>query len=179
MWPYLELSDDPVGLRRLPPLEDDLLLVGAALDGLQRNCAGNCGGNSEKGGRSLSSELRFSSALPPPPTPPPGEGGISDADGAINASGGSAEPRSNILTAVSDIISSHCQTEPLMRVVRQRPGFLMFKDGGKKKKTITANNDETPPPSPLSPKLPGVSLGVLIFPAMFTLADLLPNRSDP
>lgn len=47
VWLYLVLSDDPVGLRRLPPLQDDLLLVGAALDGLQRNCTGNCRKHSE------------------------------------------------------------------------------------------------------------------------------------
>lgn len=34
VWLYLVLSDDPVGLRRLPPPQDDLLLIGAALDGL-------------------------------------------------------------------------------------------------------------------------------------------------
>lgn len=47
VWLYLVLSDDPVGLRRLSPLQDDLLLVGAALNGLQRNSAGNCGKHSE------------------------------------------------------------------------------------------------------------------------------------
>lgn len=50
---YLVLSDDSVGLRRLPPLQDDLLLVSAALDGLQRNCPGNCREHSEA---SLSAE---------------------------------------------------------------------------------------------------------------------------
>lgn len=56
-WLYLVLSDDPVGLRRLPPLQDDLLLIGAALDGLQRNCTRNCRRHSEAG---LSAELQLS-----------------------------------------------------------------------------------------------------------------------
>lgn len=47
VWLYLVLSDDPVGLRWLSPLQDDLLLVGAALNGLQRNSPGNCGKHSE------------------------------------------------------------------------------------------------------------------------------------
>lgn len=57
VWLYLVLSDDPVGLRRLPPLQDDLLLIGAALDGVQRNCTGNCGKHSEAG---LSAQLQVS-----------------------------------------------------------------------------------------------------------------------
>lgn len=52
-----------------------------------------------------------------------------------------------------------------MHVVQQKPNFKM-------KKTITENKDE-----PVTP--PWVLLGVLIFPAMFTSADLLAKRSDP
>ena len=41
---YLVLSDYAVSVRRLPPLQHDLLLVGAALDGLQRDGSWHCGG---------------------------------------------------------------------------------------------------------------------------------------
>lgn len=40
---YLILSDDPVGLRWFYPLQDDLFLIGAALNGLQRNGSWYCG----------------------------------------------------------------------------------------------------------------------------------------
>lgn len=40
---YLVLHDDPVGLCWFSPLEDDLLLISAALKWLQRNCARHCG----------------------------------------------------------------------------------------------------------------------------------------
>lgn len=40
---YLVLGDDPVGLCRFSPLQDDLLLISAALKGLQRNRTRHCG----------------------------------------------------------------------------------------------------------------------------------------
>lgn len=40
---YLVLSDDPVGLRWFSPLQDDLLLIGTALNGIQRDSAWHCG----------------------------------------------------------------------------------------------------------------------------------------
>lgn len=40
---YLVLSDDPVGLRWFSPLQDDLLLISAALKWLQRNRTRHCG----------------------------------------------------------------------------------------------------------------------------------------
>ena len=41
---YLVLSDYAVRVRRLPPLQHDLLLIGAALDGLQRDGSRHCSG---------------------------------------------------------------------------------------------------------------------------------------
>lgn len=40
---YLVLGDDPVGLCWFSPLQDDLLLISAALKGLQRNRTRHCG----------------------------------------------------------------------------------------------------------------------------------------